>query len=175
MIDPTVQHNQGLIFNTLAVTFSLYIMIYSLLSIWLLFDGLTNKFSSLYWLWGVDSNTGFTGPVTLLLFTALGAILGGAILNIISFHKYFSVEKNFDVEYFWGFFFTPILSLIVGILIFSLVQGGLLVLNGSITDSSKSINSALGFTAIGSIAGYNWDIFIRKLQDMSKILNQKTQ
>ena len=41
-------------------------------------------------------------------------------------------------------------------------------------DNSESINSALGVTAIGCISGYNWDIFIRKLQELSSVLNQKS-
>jgi len=148
-------------------------MIYSISTIWLIFDGLANRFSSLFFLWGISVDVGFPTPIYLLLFTALGAILGGAILNIISFHKYFSVEKSFDIEYFWGFFFTPILSAIVGIVVFALVQGGLLVLNGSLDNASPSINSALGFSAIGCISGYNWDIFIRKLQELSSFMNQE--
>lgn len=169
----TTLTSKGKLFFFLTALFSVYLTLYPSFTMWLLFDGLANKFASLYFLWGIDANAGFSTPISLLLFTTVGAVLGGAILNIISFHKYFSVEKNFDIEYFWGFFFTPILSAIVGIIVFSLVQGGLLVLNGSIADKSDSINSALGFTAIGCISGYNWDIFIRKLQELSNVFNQK--
>lgn len=166
-------NNKEWYFYLLVIFFSLYLAIYSISTIWLIFDGLANKFSSLFSLWNISSDIGFSTSINLLLFTVLGAISGGAILNIISFHKYFSVEKSFDIEYFWGFFFTPILSTIVGIIIFALVQGGLLVLSGSLESSTESINSALGFTAIGCIAGYNWDVFIKKLQELSKVINQQ--
>ena len=169
----TIQTNKRVLFILFTSLFSLYLTVYPIFTIWLFFDGLVNKFSSLYFLWEIDTSTGFSTPISLLLFTTVGAVLGGAILNIISFHKYFSVEKSFDIEYFWGFFFTPILSAVVGIIVFALIQGGLLVLNGSLAESTESINSSLGFTAIGCIAGYNWDMFIRKLQELSSVLNQK--
>ncbi|MFT7680658.1 MAG: glycerol uptake facilitator-like aquaporin [Moritella dasanensis] len=174
MPDSTTTNSKGVLFISLTCVFSLYLTVYPTFTIWLLFDGLTNKFSSLYFLWKIDPLIGFSTTVNLLFFTTMGAILGGAILNIISFHKYFSVEKNFNIEYLWGYFFTPILSAVVGIVAFSLVQGGLLVLNGSLADKPESINSALGFIAIGCIAGYNWDVFIRKLQELSSVLSQKT-
>jgi len=173
MLDNNINLTGGKLFYFLVSVFSLYIIVHSLVAAWLLIDGLTSNFSSIHYLWGVKNEVGFDDSLALLFFTIIGSVLGGAVLNIISFHKYFSIDNSFDIKHFWGFFFTPILSIIVGILIFSLVQGGLLILNGSSPEGTLSTNSALGFTAIGSIAGYNWDVFIKKLQDMSKILNSQ--
>lgn len=155
-----------------AIFISLYILSYSLLSIWLIFDGWLNQFSSLYPIWNITNETLFTNTIKNTLFTALGAILGGAILNITSFHKYFAIEQNFDIYHLWGFIFTPILSAIVGIIIYALIQSGILVLSGSMSTTETS-TASLGYTAIGSIAGYNWDVFIKKIQELSNILQQK--
>lgn len=152
-----------------------YIFSYSLISIWLLFDGWINKFSSLHWLWGISEGNDFSNPIILILFSLFGAILGGAILSITSFHRYVAIEKNFDLDHIWGFIFTPILSSIVGITVFTLVQSGLLVLNGSFAEGDQSISATMGFTAIGCISGYNWDVIIAKLQELSKGIFKKEE
>ncbi|GAA6170955.1 hypothetical protein NBRC116592_06250 [Colwellia sp. KU-HH00111] len=151
----------------------IYIFSYSLLSIWLLFDGWINQFSSLHWMWGINEGNGFSNAILLVLFSLLGAILGGAILSITSFHRYVAIEKNFDLDHIWGFIYTPILSSIVGITVFALVQSGLLVLNGSFAEGEQSISATMGFTAIGCISGYNWDVIIAKLQELSKGIFKK--
>lgn len=162
-------------FIALSFIVSVYMMLYSLAAIWFWFDGWMNNFSSLHCLWNISGNEIFSPSVCFALFTILGSILGGALLNITSFHRHFAIEKKFDTDHLWGFFFTPILSIIVGLLIFTLIQSGLLVLSG-ISDNKENIsNAALGFTAIGSVAGYNWDVFIRKIQELSKLINNKAQ
>lgn len=162
------------IFVIAAIVTSLYILTYSLSTIWLMFDGWVNQFTSIYWLWGimVDEKP-FAPQICFALYTVLGAIMGGALLSITSFHRHFSIEKKFDTDHLWGYWFTPVLSMIVGIIVYALVQSGLLVLSGTSNTQENIQTAALGYTAIGSISGYNWDIFIKKLQDLSKILNPK--
>lgn len=76
----------------------------------------------------------------------------------------------FDRDHLWGFFLAPFLALIVGILIFALLQSGLVVLtNQSVTANAESADTtaSLGYLAIGGVAGYNWDVFVKKLQELS--------
>lgn len=162
-------------FIILSIIVSIYMILYSLAAIWFWFDGWMNNFASLHCLWNISGEYTFSPSVIFSLFTILGSILGGALLNITSFHRHFAIEKKFDIDHLWGFFFTPILSIIVGIIVFTLVQSGLLVLSGMSENKENISNAALGFTAIGSIAGYNWDVFIRKLQELSKLINHKSQ
>jgi len=72
------------------------------------------------------------------------------------------------------FFFTPILAAIIGSVIFALVQGGLIVLTGSMSKelAANTITSSLGFVAIGCISGFNWDKFVQKLQELSSMLHK---
>lgn len=172
MTEQSEQCSKGLSFYLGLFTYSIYLMLYSIATLWLLVGGLTNKFSSLYSLWDIEKTIGFSTSVTLLLFTIGGAILGGAVLNIISFHKYFSVEDKFETKYFWGFFITPLLSAIIGFIAFALVQGGLLVLSGPVVNQENTISSSLGFIAIGCIAGFNWETFAKKLQELSSMFKQ---
>lgn len=174
--EDTIIHSQkSLTFIVIAISTSLYMLVYGLGTIWLLFDGWINQFEALHWLWGMNNKADFSATICFALFTVLGAIMGGALLSITSFHRHFAIEKKFDTDHLWGYWFTPVLSIIVGIVVYALVQSGLLVLAGASNSLDNLSSAALGYTAIGSVAGYNWDIFIRKLQDLSKLLNPKEQ
>jgi hypothetical protein len=150
----------------------MYIFLYTMLAGWLLFDGLINSFSSIFWVWSIEATESFPALVVYLGFTILGAILGSALLGIISFHRYKAIEKTFDLDHLWGFFFSPLLAAIVGILMFAIIQSGLIVLSGDLSTAANNESATLGYLAIGGVTGYNWDVFIKKLQDLSKdILN----
>lgn len=150
-----------------------FITIYSFLTFWLLFDGLINQFSILHGIWRVDPEVGFNSEIQLAFFTMLGAIFGGAILSFTSFHRYVAVEKGFDIDHLWGYILAPVLNIIIGVIVYALLQSGLLVLTGSFTGDNHQVSSAFGFLAIGCIAGYNWDDFIKKLEELSKKLFKK--
>ncbi|ENP8415202.1 hypothetical protein [Vibrio alginolyticus] len=167
------QPQKSVTFVIVAIATSAYILMYGLTTIWLLFDGWINQFESMYWLWGMNNKQEFSQTICFALFTVLGSIMGGALLSITSFHKHFAIEKKFDTDHLWGYWFTPVLSIIVGIIVYALVQSGLLVLSGSPTTQENVSTTALGYMAIGSISGYNWDVFINKIKDLSKILNPK--
>ncbi|EGU31575.1 hypothetical protein VII00023_02349 [Vibrio ichthyoenteri ATCC 700023] len=137
------------------------------MAIWLLIDGWVNQFSSISGLWSVTS---LPPHVQSLFFTMLGALLGCAILGITSFHRYMAIEKTFDSDHLLGFFLAPILALIVGLLIFAMLQSGLVVLTNQsvLTDvTAPTVTATLGYLAIGGVAGYNWDVFVKKLQELS--------
>ncbi|EGR4301534.1 hypothetical protein VCSRO12_0383 [Vibrio cholerae] len=153
----------------------IYIFCYIAVATWLLYDGWINNFSSLHCVWG-SPNGQFSLPshVVFSIYTILGAILGSGLLGIISFHRYVAIEKSFDDDHAWGFLFAPLLAAIIGILMFSIIQSGLIVLSGQMSNIENESNATLGYLAIGAITGYNWDVFVRKMQELSSnILNTK--
>lgn len=144
-----------------------YIFACTLGSVWLLIDGWVSNFSSISTLWTIDKNHPLPNIVISLLFTQLGAVLGGALLAIVSFHRYQAIEKTFDKNHLWGFMFSPLLALIIGTLVFAIIQSGLVVLSGGL-DTKDHYTATLGYLSIGGVAGYNWEVFIKKLKDLSK-------
>ena len=144
-----------------------YIFACSLSAIWLLIDGWTSDFSSISSLWTINKDQDFPNVAISLLFTQVGAVLGGTLLSIVSFHKYQAIEKSFDKDHLWGFLFSPLLALIIGTLAFAIIQSGLVVLTGGL-NTKDQYTATLGYLSIGGIAGYNWDVFIKKLKDLSK-------
>lgn len=162
--------------SKLAYVVPVYIFLYTMTTVWLLFDGWINEFKSIYGFWSLAPNTPLPAHVVYLTFTILGSVLGSALLGIISFHRYKAVEKAFDSDHLWGFIFSPLLALIIGILAFAIIQSGLVVLSGQMSTSTNQDNATLGYLAIGGVTGYNWDVFVKKLQELSKsVLNTSSQ
>jgi len=159
------------------VTFGIpiYIFMYVAMATWLLFDGWITNFSSLQSMWRLpEGQSSLPSHVIFSIYTILGAILGSGLLGIISFHRYIAIEKSFDNDHAWGFLFAPLLAGIIGILIFSIIQSGLIVLSGQMSGTDNESSATLGYLAIGAVTGYNWDVFIQKMQELSSnILNTK--
>ena len=154
----------------MVVLFFLYFSFFALFSSYMILlgiCGLDNKLALLFLgkvpVDGIDITN-----LSLALFCILGAILGGSILNITSFHKYLAIQKNLDKDHFFGFFITPILSIVIGIISFSFTKIGLFLFS-SIDES----NAPFIFISIGVIVGYNWDVFIKKLNNLSSSLDNK--
>lgn len=154
----------------------LYTLAYSMFAIWLLVDGWLTGFSSVLSLWHLDENFKVPAQVPFLFFTIVGALLGSAILSITSFHRHYAINYSFNSKHIWGYFLVPLLAALVGCLVFAIVQSGLLVLTGDIANESNPVRATLGYVAIGGVAGYNWDIFVKKLENLSQdLLNSGNQ
>lgn len=151
-----------------------FMMSYSISAIWLLFDGWLNDFSSIYWIWNIcEISTIFK----LALISMIGSILGCSTLDLLSFHKYVAIKKTYDLDHIWGFLFSPVLSAIIGLLVFALFQSGLLVLTGNFSNEKTPETAELAFAAIGFLSGYSWHHVIGKVRDISEDMfkNKKTQ
>ncbi len=144
-----------------------YIVAYTLLGLWLILDGFFNGFSSIYWIWDLNREDGFSELDKHTLFSLVGSIIGCGALDIVSFHKYIAIKKVFDVDHTWGFFFSPVLAAIIGLMVFALFQSGLLVFAGTVSNENAPVTAELGFTAIGFISGYSWPNVISKFRDIS--------
>lgn len=99
--------------------------------------------------------------IKLAIFTTFGAILGGATLGITSLHKYAAVNKKLDIDHLWGYLMAPILSVIIGILIFCLLYSGLIILTGGSNPDTEKNSVKIGYLCMGAICSYNWDVFIK--------------
>ncbi|MCG9761633.1 hypothetical protein L1D50_21415 [Pseudoalteromonas sp. Isolate6] len=150
----------------------IYVFIYSTFAIWFLVDGWLTGFSSILKLWHISDDTEIPAQVPFLFFTIVGSLFGCGILGITSFHRHYAISCTFEKKHIWGFYLAPLLSTLVGCLVFAIVQSGLLVLTGDIADENDPVRATLGYVAIGGVAGYNWDVFIKKLENLSRdILN----
>ncbi|CDG23296.1 conserved membrane protein of unknown function [Xenorhabdus poinarii G6] len=156
----------------LASIIFIYLMAYSFLSIKYLFLLLSGDFSFLGSMLHFNKTFIINEEIKLAIFTIFGAILGGATLGITSLHKYAAVNKRLDIDHLWGYFMAPILSIIIGILIFCLIYSGLIILTGGSNLDEEKNSVKIGYLCMGAICSYNWDVFIKKLQQLSKNVSE---
>ena len=86
----------------------------------------------------------------------------------MSFHKHVSVEQDFSNAHVWGYFIGPVLAMILGIVVFALVQSGLLVFGNGSLNSEQSNVAFLGSLSIGFLAGFGWYSATQKLRSLVK-------
>lgn len=132
--------------------------------------GLTSGFSFETSPVGLSEINLISNEVVFIIYTVIGALLGSALLNIVSFHRYVAIEKNFDKDHIFGFLLSPLLAVIVGILTFSILHSGIFLLSGQQVAEQDSYSAFLGHLGIGAVAGYNWDVFVKKVQSLSSQL-----
>jgi hypothetical protein len=90
------------------------------------------------------------------VFAVLGAVLGAGALDLVSFHRYVAVKRDFQAPHVWGYFFAPWLAAVLGLIVFALVRSGLLVFGGGPSGESPSDVSNLGYLAVGFLSGFGW-------------------
>lgn len=100
--------------------------------------------------------------------------MGCGILGISSFYRYVAVEGTFQRHHLWGYYYAPLLASIIGLIVFALLQSGLLVFSGSNTEDKTSSVSHLGYLSIGFISVYGWYQFTVKVDELvGKLLSKK--
>ena len=132
----------------------LFVLGYMLATLWLLLDAWVFGSMRLRWLLGMNSDAALP-PVFLSAFHAmLGAVLGAGALGIVSFHHYASIKGDFQSRHVWGYFVAPVLASVLGLVVFALLQSGLLAGGGS-ADKADDL-ARLGYLAVGFLAGFGW-------------------
>ncbi len=100
------------------------------------------------------------------VYAVLGSILGAGALDIVSFHRYVAVKRDFQQPHVWGYFVAPWLAAVLGLIVFALLQTGLLVFSGGASSSSNSEVSQLGYLTVGFLAGFGWYQAIQKIREV---------
>lgn len=89
------------------------------------------------------------------LHAMLGAVLGAGVMDIVSFHTYASVKGDFQSRHVWGYVLAPLLAAVLGLVVFALLQSGLLVFAGQAKGEPDEL-ARLGYLAVGFLAGFGW-------------------
>ncbi|EAB0395501.1 hypothetical protein VQ412_001571 [Escherichia coli] len=152
----------------LSLLLFIWIMACTLITLRYLFLAWSGDYSFLRFLLQPTGEFVVSDEIRLATFTVAGALLGGATLSITSLHKYSAVTKTLDVDHLWGYLMAPVLSVVIGLLIFCLLYSGLMVLNGGTSINSELSSVRIGYLSLGAICSYNWDVFVLKLQKLSK-------
>ena len=120
-----------------------------LLDVWVF--GAANLRSAL----GVGPDTVLPEVFLSALHAMIGATLGAGSLGIVSFHTYVSLKGDFQARHVWGYFMAPVLASVLGLVVFALLQSGLLVFANRGAGTADDL-ARLGYLAVGFLAGFGW-------------------
>ncbi|MCP5047278.1 MAG: hypothetical protein GY940_08905 [bacterium] len=165
----TVDEKSGQAHFAVKLLVFLFTLGYLSASMYLVIDCWVNQYQLLRFLLGIPGTTNLPPLFISGIYAILGSILGTGVLDIVSFHKYVAVLKDFKSSHVWGYFFAPLLSSILGLVVFALFQSGLLILAGSGNNSPSEVSN-LGFLAIGFLSGFGWYEVIKRIRQLVKRL-----
>jgi hypothetical protein len=98
-----------------------------------------------------------------LLVTAMAGAVGGSVSTLLAFLKHASEEKDFEVSYVPWYVARPLLGLLLGLITFFLVKGGLLATLPEV--AGKDFNN-LGLAGVGSLVGMFSKNAVEKLREV---------
>lgn len=99
-------------------------------------------------------------------YAVLGSILGAGALGLVSFHRHVSVKQDFQLPHVWGYFVAPWLSAVLGLIVFALLQTGLLVFSGGTTSGQNTDISHMGYLMVGFLSGFGWVQAVEKIREV---------
>lgn len=105
----------------------------------------------------------------MALYTVTGALMGNAVLDFVSYHKYWAVRRDFQASHIPGFFYGPWLAGTIGLIIFCLLQSGLFVFSGGAAqnvDIKETAVSKMGYISVGFLSGFGWMKAVEKIQEV---------
>lgn len=132
-----------------------YIVVYLGFTLWLLLDIWVLEQANLHRLLGLPRDKTLPPFFLSALHAMLGAMLGAGVMDIVNFHTYASVKGDFQARHVWGYFVAPLLAAVLGLIVFALLQSGLMVFAGASKGEPDDL-ARLGFLAVGFLAGFGW-------------------
>jgi len=110
-----------------------FIVVYLGFTLWLLLDIWVLGQANLHRLLNLPPDKTLPPFFVSALHAMLGAMLGAGVMDIVNFHTYASMKGNFQSRHVWGYFVAPLLAAVLGLIVFSLLQSGLMVFAGANT------------------------------------------
>jgi len=98
-----------------------------------------------------------------LLVTAMAGAVGGSVSTLLAYLKHASEDKNFDPAYLPWYVARPLLGVLLGLITFFLVKGGLLATLPEV--AGKDFNN-LGLAGLGSLVGMFSKNAVEKLREV---------
>lgn len=145
-------------FSLLYVSFILYLVV----------DSWVHEQAALKRFLGVPVETPFPPGFLSAVYAVLGSVLGAGVLGIVSFHRHVSIQQDFQTPHVWGYFVAPWLAAVLGLIVFALLQTGLLVFSGGGSSGPDSEISHMGYLAVGFLSGFGWVQAVEKIREVVK-------
>lgn len=149
----------------LLLAIAVFLVVETFFFLFLLLDVWSGKFAVPATLFGLPN--GFVGSATFgdFMFSVSGGGLGGTTYSILAFHRHVSVRRDFTTVYAWGFFLSALVAMILGGIVFALIQGGLLVFASGAAAATSEV-ADMGYLGLGFLAGFGWNSVTEKLRQL---------
>ena len=142
----------------------LFLFLSGLFYMYLLFDAWSGDLAIPRFIFRVSDEFSGSELFQSFMMAAAGGGLGGVIYSILAFHRHVSIRQDFGSVYAWGFFLSPFVAMVLGAVVFSLIQGGLLVFaTGAPAETSLA---DMGYFGLGFLAGFGWNSVTEKLREL---------
>lgn len=144
---------------------ALFLIAETFFFLFLLFDVWSGKFSVPATLFMLPPEFVASETFQGFLFSVAGGGLGGTTYSILAFHRHVSVRNDFSSVYAWGFFLSALVAMVLGGIVFALIQGGLLVFASGTAPSTSEV-AQMGYLGLGFLAGFGWNSVTEKLRQL---------
>jgi hypothetical protein len=142
----------------------LFLFLSGLFYMYLLFDAWSGDLAIPRFIFRVSDEFSGSELFQSFMMAAAGGGLGGVIYSILAFHRHVSIRQDFSSAYAWGFFLSPWVAMVLGDVVFALIQGGLLVFATG-TPSATAL-ADMGYFGLGFLAGFGWNSVTEKLREL---------
>lgn len=143
----------------------LYLLAGLFFFIFLMLDTWSGDFDVPRNLFGLSTEFVADPDFQFFMFAASGGGLGGVIYSILGFHRHVSLRKDFESHFAWGYFFSPWMATVLGLVAFVLVQSGLLVFAPQ-SEATGDARTEIGYFGFGFLAGFGWTSATEKFRQL---------
>lgn len=150
------------------ITIAFYLLVCGSISIYFVLDVWSDQFLLLSKCFP-DLNINSLDIATLktISYTTAGSILGAVIISLRGLHIYGVIQRNFEMSYSGSYFIGPWASGLLGISVYALVRGGLLVFGGDSEIESLTQATQFGYFGLGFLIGFAWDKVLQKIDSIA--------
>ena len=103
--------------------------------------------------------------------------LGGVIYSILGFIKHYD-KGDFNLKKKWWYFFRPITAVILGVISFFFIAGGLMTLSDTAQNVPQGIcypaKGVMFYCAVAFLAGMSNNAFVKKLDELAGTVFKNT-
>ncbi|MGB7926055.1 MAG: hypothetical protein WCF57_22640 [Pyrinomonadaceae bacterium] len=143
---------------------ALYLLVCGVLAIYFVADVWSEQFLFLRALFrGVDFRQTDLGTVKTVAYTTAGSLIGAVIISLKGLHTHYVVKQEFRMPYCGSYFIGPWAAGLLGIAVYVLIRGGLLVLGGKADLEAPTEATQFGYLGMGFLVGFAWDKVLVKL------------
>ena len=88
------------------------------------------------------------------------------MVSLKGLHRYTSITKNFDPTYTGSYILGPLAAILLGFIVFVLMNAGLLFFGTSEQTNIATPKVELSFILLGILTGFGWDSVLSKIEEI---------